>query len=256
MVLVIPVLAGLAVGALLGALGAGGSVVTIPILVHVLGEDVATAATTSLLVVGITATAGALAHARAGSVRAGSALAVGAAAAAGAVAGTFVRSLLPARVFLVLFAGLLIAAAVLLTRPPLRRSGAAVACRLDLRACLRLGGTGLGVGLLTGLFGVGGGFLVVPALTLVLRYPAGEAVGTSLVVVAIASAASLATSFAAAPPDWRVAIPFALAGIVGAGAGRRLSAQLPEAAIRRTFAAGLVLLAAFLVVRNLGPLGA
>jgi hypothetical protein len=244
--------AGVGVGALLGTLGAGGSVVTVPILVYLLGEDVSTAATTSLLIVGTTAASGAVAHLRAGTVRLRTGLALAALAAAGSAGGVALRALLPGRVFLLAFAGLLVLAAALLWRRPEAGAGTTRECVRDpdWRACGRLGATGLVVGLLTGLFGVGGGFVVVPALVVVLAFPPREAVGTSLVVVALASATGLAASAARAPVDWAVALPFAAGGIAGATAGRRLGGRLPEALLRRGLAIALVALAVFLVLRE------
>ncbi|ABS24977.1 sulfite exporter TauE/SafE family protein [Anaeromyxobacter sp. Fw109-5] len=244
---------GLLVGGLLGALGAGGSVLTVPILVYVLGEDVSTAATTSLLVVGLAAASGAASHWRAGTVRLPTALALSGVASAGSIAGSLLRERLGGRGFLIAFAGLLLLAAALVWRPADRARGEPRECvlRPDVRSCAKLGAAGMGVGFLTGLFGVGGGFVIVTVLLLVLSFPPRQAVGTSLVVVALASAMALAASARGAPADWEVAIPFALAGVAGSGAGRRLAARLDEALLRRAFALVLVILSAFLFARNL-----
>jgi uncharacterized protein len=244
---------GLLVGLLLGSLGAGGSVVTVPILVYALHQDVQTAAATSLLVVAATAAVGALSHLRAGSVRLATALALSAAAAAGSLGGSAVRALVSGRAFLLAFAGLLVAVAVLLWRTPRGGAGAAQECvlRPDFRECSRLGLAGLGVGWLTGFFGVGGGFVIVPTLVLVLGLPARAAVGTSLVVVSLASLLALAPSLAHAQVAWAIALPFAGGGAAGALLGSRLARRLPEAAVRRAFAFALIGLAAFVLWRNL-----
>ncbi len=162
---------------------------TIPILVYLLGEDVGTAATTSLLVVGLTAATGAVAHWRAGTVRVATALALSAVASGGSVAGSFLRARVGGREFLLAFAGVLVIAAVLIWRPPGARVAAARECvlRPDLRSCAKLGAAGVVVGFLTGFFGVGGGFAIVAVLLVVLSFPTREAIGTSLVVVALAS---------------------------------------------------------------------
>jgi uncharacterized membrane protein YfcA len=243
---------GLLVGGLLGALGAGGSVVTVPILVYLLGEDVGTAATTSLLIVGVTAASGAVTHWRAGTVRLPTALALSAVASAGSVAGSILRARIGGRGFLLAFAGLLVVAAALVWRPPGVRDGAARECvlRPDLRSCAKLGGAGLAIGFLTGLFGVGGGFAVVAVLLLVLSFPAREAIGTSLVVVALASAMALFASLGQGAIEWAVAIPFALAGVAGANLGRRVGSKLDERILRRAFAVGLIAVSMFLAVRN------
>jgi uncharacterized membrane protein YfcA len=245
--------AGLIVGGLLGAVGAGGSVLTVPILVYVLAEDVGTAATTSLLVVGIAAASGAVSHWRAGTVRLATALGLSAVASAGSIVGSLLRERLGGRGFLLAFAGLLLMAAALVWRPPGGAHGEPRECVLhpDARSCAKLGAAGVAVGFLTGLFGVGGGFVIVAVLLLVLSFPPRQAVGTSLVVVALASAMALATSVRSARVDWGVAVPFALAAVGGASAGRRVALRLDEARLRRAFALVLVGLAAFLVARNL-----
>jgi uncharacterized membrane protein YfcA len=243
---------GLLVGGLLGALGAGGSVVTVPILVYLLGENVGTAATTSLLIVGVTAASGAVAHWRAGTVRLATALALSGVASGGSVAGSMLRARIGGPGFLLAFAGLLVVAAALVWRPPAVAHGAARECvlRPDVRSCAKLGGAGLVIGFLTGFFGVGGGFAVVAVLLVVLSFPAREAIGTSLVVVALASAMALFASLGQGAIEWAVAIPFALAGVAGASLGKRAGARLDERLLRRAFAVGLIALSVFLAVRN------
>jgi len=139
-------------------------------------------------------------------------------------------------------------AAVLIWRPPAARAGGARECvlRPDLRSCAKLGAAGVVVGFLTGFFGVGGGFAIVAMLLVVLSFPPREAIGTSLVVVALASAMALAASIGHGRVDWAVAIPFAAAGAVGANLGRRVASRFDERLLRRAFALGLVALSAFL----------
>jgi len=246
---------GLLIGSLLGVLGAGGSVVTVPILVYALHEDVQTAAVTSLLIVAATAAVGAATHFREGTVRLPTALALSAVAAAGSVAGSGLRAMMSGRVFLLAFAGLLALVAALLWRGPRAASGTARECvlRPGLRDCSRLGIAGLAVGLLTGFFGVGGGFVIVPTLMLVLAFPARDAVGTSLVVVSLASLLALVPSLRQGSIAWAIAIPFAAGGAFGAAFGAGLSRRLPEAFVRRAFAVALVGLAFFVLSRNLSP---
>ena len=106
------------------------------------------------------------------------------------------------------------------------------------------------LGFVTGFFGIGGGFLIVPVLLVVLAFPMRDAVGTSLVVIAAASAMALAASVGRSAIDWSVALPFAAAGVVGSSMGRRMAARLNDVLLRRAFAAALAALALFLVVRN------
>ena len=226
--------------------------VTVPILVYLLGEDVGTAAVTSLLVVGLTAATGAVSHWRAGTVRIATALALSAVASGGSVAGSFLRARVGAREFLFAFAGVLVIGAVLIWRPPGARAAAVRECvlRPDIRSCAKLGAAGVVVGFLTGFFGVGGGFAIVAVLLVVLSFPAREAIGTSLVVVALASAMALAASIGHGRIDWAVALPFATAGAVGATLGRRVAARLDDRLLRRAFALGLVVLSAVIAWNN------
>jgi uncharacterized membrane protein YfcA len=126
-----------------------------------------------------------------------------------------------------------------------------VGLRSKVNASMTVGviGAGTGVGFLTGLFGVGGGFVVVPALTLLLGLGMAEAIGTSLVVISINSATALAARMATTTIDWRVALPFTLAAIAGVLAGKRLASHLDAERSLRWFAAVLVAVAAHTAVR-------
>jgi uncharacterized membrane protein YfcA len=251
--LLVSIGSGLLVGGLLGALGAGGSTITVPILIYLLGENVSTAATTSLLIVGVTAASGAVSHWRSGTVRIATALALAGVASVGSVAGSLLRSKLHDQTFLLAFAGVLVIAALLIWRQPRAGQGVAHECilRPDPRSCAKLGAAGLGVGFITGLFGVGGGFAIVAVLLAVLSFPAREAIGTSLVVVALASAMGFVASLKHGSIDWATAAPFAFFGIAGANLGRRLGTRLNENTLRRGFALTLVALAGLIVIQNL-----
>ncbi len=243
---------GLLVGLLLGALGAGGSVVTVPILVYALHEGVQTATATSLLIVATTAAAGAASHFRAGTVRLRTAVALSAVAALGSAAGAALRGMTSARGFLLAFAALLVVVAALLWRGPRPSAGPMRECvlRPGFRDCSRLGIAGVAVGLLTGFFGVGGGFVIMPALVLILCFPARDAIGTSLVVVSLASLLALVPSLQHGSVEWATALPFAAGGVGGALLGARISRVLPEALTRRAFALALTILAVFIASRN------
>ncbi len=169
------------------------------------------------------------------------------------MAGSLLRASIGGRAYLLAFAALLaLASAVVWRRPAAVRDRTARECvlRPDVRSCAKLGGSGLALGFLTGFFGVGGGFVIVPVLLLVLAFPMRDAIGTSLVVVAAASAMALAASIGRSAIDWSVAMPFAFAGVMGSSIGRRLTARLNEALLRRAFAVALAGLAVFLVARN------
>jgi uncharacterized membrane protein YfcA len=115
-------------------------------------------------------------------------------------------------------------------------------------------GCGAAVGFLTGFLGVGGGFVVVPALVLVLRLPMTSAIGTSLVVLTINAVAALASRAGLAGLDWPVVLPFAVAAVLGTLAGKRISDRLPGHVLTRAFGVLLVLVGVFVAVENLGPL--
>lgn len=232
---VLAVLAGAPVGLALGALGAGGSILTVPALVYLLGFRPAEAATASLAVVVVTSLTALLAHARAGQVRWRAGLFF---AAAGllpaAVAGAF-SAHIPGRLLTAAFAVLAVLAALRMLR---RRTAA----RDGTVSAGRAAGAGAGLGAVTGLLGVGGGFLAVPALVTVLAVPMTAAVGTSLVVVVANALVALAARAAAdVTVDWGLVMPFAGAAVLGAWDGRRLGAKVRPEVLQRVF--GGVLLA-------------
>ncbi|MEV5597453.1 sulfite exporter TauE/SafE family protein [Streptomyces sp. NPDC052496] len=241
--LILALVAGGAVGLALGALGGGGSVLAVPALIYLLGFTPAAATTASLLIVTATSLTVLYAHARAGHVRwkAGAAFAAAGvlpAALAGAAAAR-----LPQAALTLAFAGVAALAAVMMLRPAAARAG-----DRGVRPG-RAAGAGAGLGALTGLLGVGGGFLAVPALVTVLAFEMQAAVGTSLLVISVNSLASLATrSGAAGSLDWTVVGPFTAAAVLGAWDGKRLAAKVSGPRLQRLFAFALLAVAAFMIV--------
>jgi len=237
---------GIAVGILLGLLGGGGSILAVPVLVYVLGQEVRAATTESLIIVGVTA-AIAAAHHRAGHVRWRPALVFSAAAAIGALAGTALNRLVDPEALLVSFAPLLLVAAA----GVVRRRGETPGFRCQ-GGCLvkRALPVGFTTGALTGFYGVGGGFLIVPTLAVLLGVGFAEAIGTSLAVIALTSAAALVAHLASGSIDWPVTASFTAAAIVGALAGTRASDRVPARQLRFGFATLLVGVAAFLLAKN------
>ena len=240
---------GLAIGLLLGLVGGGGSILAVPVLVYLLGEPVKDATTESLLVVGAAALVGAVDHARLGRVEVRTGLTFGAAGVAGAIGGTALNRLVGGKVILLGFAVLLLVAAVAMLRrpsePPPRDKKPSFAA---------VAPVGLGTGVLTGFFGVGGGFVIVPALVLVLGLPLTLAVGTSLLVIALTSGAALAAHLASGSIDWLIASTFTGAAVAGALAGRRLGALVNPRRLGQLFALLLVAIAVFLVAENVPAL--
>jgi uncharacterized membrane protein YfcA len=254
------VLLGLAFGALIGLLlallGGGGSILAVPVLVYVMGQPAQLATGTSLAIVGANAAFGALTHHRAGRVRWGTGLAFGGAGIAGALAGAWLNHRVPEPLVLLGFAVVMLAAAGAMLRPVRApKPGAVTAPPAGGGAyAARLAGTGLAVGGLTGFFGVGGGFLIVPALALVLGLPMREAVATSLVAIAINAAAGLAGHLRFGGIDLAVTGVFLAGGLVGALAGARWGGALPAQTLRRLFAAVVILLALYVLYRNVGAM--
>ncbi|MFF7380963.1 TSUP family transporter [Streptomyces massasporeus] len=242
--LILALVAGAVVGLALGALGGGGSVLAVPALIYLLGFTPAAATTAALIIVTATSVTALYAHARAGNVRwkAGALFAAAGllpAAAAGAAAAR-----LPEPVLTAAFAAVAALAAVSMLGSGRPAAGPGA----DGVRPARAAGTGAGLGALTGLLGVGGGFLAVPALVTVLAYEMQAAVGTSLLVISANSLASLTTRGATtAGIDWAVTGPFTGAAILGAWDGKRLAAKVTGGLLRRAFAVALLAVAAVML---------
>jgi hypothetical protein len=248
---------GALIGLWLGALGAGGSILTVPILVYALGVPVQAAIGTSLAIVGLNAAAGATDHLRRGRVLSRTGLAFGASGLAGALAGAWLNHRLRGEVVLVLFSLLMATAAAAMVRRR-GRDGARADFeeRYDARGWLRLGLVGLGVGFLTGFFGIGGGFLIVPALVVVLDVPMPYAVGTSLLAIFLNALWGLAGHLQFGDLEWGLTGLFAAGGLVGVLGGGRLAGRLPDRSLRRAFAVVILAVAAYTLARSAAALAA
>lgn len=243
---------GLIVGALLGLFGGGGSVLAVPALVYGAGLPLRAAVPASLLVVGISSATAAVARVRAGQVRWRIAAVFGVTGAAAAFAGAAVNRRLDPAIVLIGFAVLMVAAGAQMLRGRSRLGGD---CALpgggtNWRGCLpKALGAGLGVGFLTGLFGVGGGFLIIPALVLLLGLPMPAAVGTSLVVIVTNAVAGFAAHAGDGALDVPVVAAFTGAAVVGALGVGRVADRLPADRLRRWFAYLVFAVAAFVVAQ-------
>ena len=301
--LAIAIPAGLLIGLSLGALGGGGSILTVPVLVYLLHQPPHAATAGSLLIVGITATAGMVAHQRVGRVRLAPGVTFGVLGIAGAYAGTRLSSSIRPDLLLALFAALMLVAAAAMARrrrgapgqhvpaaasPPapheavvpgdlgvsssravavtaiLDKPAAAVRTQARSVAGRRPGGTAAvrqslkvvaaatGVGLLTGFFGVGGGFVIVPALVLALGFEMPIAVGTSLLVIAINSAAAFAARLGGhVHLDWPLLGVFILAALAGTLAGNRVASRVDASRLTAAFTILLIAVAAYSLTRSL-----
>jgi uncharacterized membrane protein YfcA len=250
--IVVALLAGALIGLSLGALGGGGSILAVPVLVFGLDQTAQQATTGSLVVVGVSALTGLLAARRQGTVLLSRGLAFAAVAVAGAVVGAHASARVPDQVLLGAFSVLMLVVATLMAVRQVRgRSGAAsvgvlepvIAFRPFRCACpqaLRIVVTATAVGLLTGFLGVGGGFLVVPALVLVLGLPLRQAAGTSLVVIAVTSAVALGVrAGSGVHPDWGLVLLLTAASAAGSLLGTRVAARTDTHRLGQAFT-GLV----------------
>lgn len=238
---------GLAIGLTLGALGGGGSILTVPALVYLLDLTPQEATSASLVIVGVTAVAGAVSHTRSGGTRwrAGGLLALLGIPAS--VLGSRLNARVDPDVLMLSFAGLILVAAAGML---LRRSGSApdpgpTRGRRSLRGSLTLLAAGLGIGFLTGFLGVGGGFVVVPVLVILLGMPMGVAVGTSLLVIALNSAVALGSRAGTGSFAWEVIVPFTAAAVVASTAGAAVARRLPTSSLSRAFGVLLLLVAGY-----------
>lgn len=248
--LILPLIFGALIGLSLGLVGGGGSILTVPILVYAIGQPAHVATTTSLAIVGTNALVGVIGHARSGNVLLKTGLAFGAAGFLGAVAGTWLNRRVPGQLLLALFAFVMLAAAAAMLR---KRSATPVATGgedYNARGWLKLVLSGLGTGLMTGFFGVGGGFVIVPALVLILGLPMRAAVGTSLLIIALNSASGLIARFGSGGLDWGVTLLFILGGAAGVALGVRLAGRLPQRRLTQSFAGLIVLVAAYVLYRS------
>ncbi len=272
MTLVLAVVAGALIGLSLGALGGGGSILAVPILVYLLDQSASQATTGSLVVVGTTSLIGAAAAYRSGNVLLARGATFGVVAIGGAVVGAWASARVPEDVLLAAFAVLMLLVGALMAWRLLHHSDAepqhvrrpqlddpiitfsptfACACPQALKVLL----TATVVGLLTGFLGVGGGFLVVPALLLALALPLEYAVGTSLVVITITSAAALATrAGAGTAPDWGVVVTLTIVSALGAVAGSRLADRVDTRHLSAAFTVLVLAVATYTATQALPAL--
>lgn len=247
--LVLEILGGLVVGASLGLLGAGGAILSIPIFALVLGHAQGVAVVESLAVTGAVALFAGVRAALARRVDYARAAALAVPALAGAWIGGPVGKLLGERMQAALFAAIAVVAAWRMLAPPPKPADPEAATRaISTKALAPAAVSGLAIGVLTSVIGVGGGFLLVPVLVLVLRVPMQHAVGTSLLVITTTTVVAIGSKAVFLPDDfarasWQSVAIVALCGIVGSVVGARFARRVPERALRRVFAAVLVLVA-------------
>ena len=237
---------GIAIGVCLGLVGGGGSILAVPVLIYILDEPVKDATTASLLIVAVSASFAAVSHRRRGCTDLRVAAGFAAASAVGAVLGTVLnRGSDPDLIVIVLAVVMFTAAAAMLRRNG--RDAETPRAPTGKAFWLRLIPAALAVGVLTGYVGVGGGFLILPVLTLLLGIRLDRAIGTSLVIIGVTSTVGLAAHLQGGSVNWAVALPFAAAAIIGSLIGAHYSARTSRQRLTRLFA-GLVIAIALALV--------
>lgn len=245
MLVAAPVAFGIVIGLLLGLVGGGGSILTVPVLVYVLGLSPHEATATSLVIVGATAAAGLAPHMQADRVQWRTAVLFGAAGILGTFGGTWANRQVSGPMILLLFGILMLVVAARMVRRGMPDANVVREPQVWIIPV-----AGLTVGLLTGFFGVGGGFVIVPALVLWLGLPMRVAVGTSLVIIAINSLAGAVAHRDDGAFNWMVAALFIAGGLLGGQLGARAVGRVNEEVLRRSFAGVMVSIALFLIVAN------
>ena len=253
--LIVVLALGLVIGALLGLLGGGGSILAVPALVYGAGLPLAEAVPTSLLVVGISSAAAVLPRLR--QVQWRLALIFGATGAAAAFTGTVVNRLVDPSVVLLGFAVVMVAAAVQMLRSSddVGGSCALPSGGVNWRSCLpKAAASGVVVGFLTGLFGVGGGFLIVPALTVLLGLPMATAAATSLVVIVANSAAAFTAHLGDTSINVSIAAAFTVTAVLGSLVAGRVAPRVPGRQTRRWFAYLVLAVALYVTTQSFAAL--
>ena len=233
------------VGLSLGALGSGGSIITIPILVYVAGTAADTAVGMSLVIVGATSLLGAVLHFRKGNVAVKPAILFAATGIVGSYLGSSGTHYVPRRTLMLLFSGIMLVVARVMWH------GAAELRRGDSIQTPRCLLAGFGVGVLTGFLGIGGGFLIVPALVLFAGLNARTAAGTSLAIIALNSSSGLLGQLRFVGIDWSLLAGFLIFAIGGMLIGSNLSSHLAEHMLRRVFSTTILVLGLAVGIGNL-----
>ncbi len=248
------VASGALVGFSLGLVGGGGSILAVPLLIYVVGvTDPHVAIGTSAIAVAASALANLWHHARAGHVKWRCASVFAAAGVAGAFLGSSLGKWVDGQKLLIAFAVLMLVVAALMLRQ--RSAGGSPDVKLSRENLPLLLGIGLGAGALSGFFGIGGGFLIVPGLMLVTGMPIVNAIGSSLVGVTAFGLTTAANYAVSGLVDWTLALMFviggAAGGLIGASAARTLAAR-KSGGLHVVFVGLIVLVACYMLVRTLG----
>lgn len=254
--MILAVACALLIGLSLGVFGSGGSILTVPILVYLLGHEDKVAIAESLAIVGVVAMVGGIGPARAGLVSLKTVLSFGLPGMLGALGGSWAAAFVSGAVQLVAFSVVMLAAGVMMWRRASGGDGAGGENGRS-RSIPWFAACGLGVGVVTGFVGVGGGFLIVPALVLLTGMPMRRAVGNSLFIITMNCVVgfikhTMVLSELSISPDWVTIAIVGAVGSTGGLAGAALQAKIGQRALRRGFAVFLLLMGAFILIRESG----
>ena len=239
-----------AIGVSLGLLGSGGSIITVPVLVYLLGQDEKLAIAGSLFIVGSIALVGSLQYVRVGLVDWRNVVVFGVPGMAGTWLGALLATWVPGIVQLTVFALVMLLASYLMLRPVDLVHGEHVR-----RETWKIGVDGLVVGVVTGLVGVGGGFLIVPALVLLGGLAVHTAVATSLVIIALKSFSGFVKYIDVLEGqdlqlDWQVLAIVTVLGIAGSVAGAKIASRMPQQQLKRGFGYFLIVMGVYILARS------
>jgi hypothetical protein len=250
-ILLIATFLGYIIGLTLGLLGGGGSILTVPALVYIIGQTPQVAVTASLVIVGANSAMGAVFHRSQGTLNWRIALLFGGTGMISSYLAAGISSLFSPTLLLILFALLMMLVALLMTFKPTMAKQFEEEAKSNWLVVITAGAV---VGVLTGVLGVGGGFLIVPALVMLVGLSMQQAVGTSLIIIAMNSLAGLMGHLSDTAFDMNLILIFVVTGLLGTFTGTKLAKHIESRFLQRLFALFIIILASFLLADNVGKL--
>lgn len=239
------------VGISLGLLGGGGSILTVPILIYIIKLPPKLAIALSLGIVGISGIAGVIGHLKNKNIIFKISIIFGIFAAIGTILGTKIAGFMSAQIQLILFAITMLAASILMIKGRKESTNQNNQINYDLKKILFVGVQATLVGVLTGIVGVGGGFLIVPALVLLMNVPMKKAVGSSLLIISFNSLVGFLSYTKTIQIPYEFFIKFCAFSIVGIILGTYFSTKVPQEKLKKGFGLFLVVMGIFVFVKNL-----
>lgn len=257
---IIGYLASVLIGVSLGLIGGGGSILTVPVLVYLFGMDVFLATEYSLFVVGISSLAGSVSYFKKGLVNTKMALVFGLPSVLAIfLTRTYLLPLIPDVLIVIngfaltknIFLLLIFAALMVFASYKMIRSHAAAECIPGENNILMAAGQGVIVGILTGLVGAGGGFMIIPALVNLLKVPMKTAIGTSLAIISLNSLIGFLSSVNSTEIEWKVLISIAAIAVVGIIIGSQLSKKIDGKKLKPAFGWFILVMGIYIITREI-----